>query len=67
MDFFSKAWGLGTLRPPVGPGQRPGGGSWGEAHGGSLILVILGVNFNHIVSPLLKEEMHLYLHYLNEA
>ena len=26
--FFSKSWGLGTaLRPPVGPGQRPGGGS----------------------------------------
>ena len=26
--FFSKSWGLGAaLRPPVGPGQRPGGGS----------------------------------------
>ena len=28
--FFSKAWGLGTtLRPPVGPGKRPGRGSRG--------------------------------------
>ena len=25
VDFFSKAGGLGTLRSPVGPGQRPGG------------------------------------------
>ena len=29
--FFSKAWGLGAaLRPPVGPGQRPGGGGQGR-------------------------------------
>ena len=27
MDFFLKAWGLVALRrPPVGPGQLPGGG-----------------------------------------
>ena len=30
--LFSKTWGLGAaLRPPVGPGQRPGGGPGGEA------------------------------------
>ena len=32
--FFSNAWGLeAALRPPVGSGQRPGGGSGGEALG----------------------------------
>ena len=34
--FFSKAWGLGAaLRPPVGRGQRLGGGQGGEAPGSS--------------------------------
>ena len=34
--IFSKAWGLGaTLRPSVGPGQRPGRGPGGEASGRS--------------------------------
>ena len=40
-----------ALSPPVGPGQRPGGGSGGEAPGSSWILVILEVKFNHIVCP----------------
>ena len=32
VDHFFKAWGLGAAsNPPVGPGQRPGGGSGGEA------------------------------------
>ena len=52
VDFFSKAWSLGAaLRPPVRPGQRPDRGPWGEAPRSSWILVILGVKFNHIVSP----------------
>ena len=34
--FFSKALGLGvTLRPPMGPGQCPGGGQGGKAPGSS--------------------------------
>ena len=34
--FFSKAWNLGAaLMPPLGPGQRLGGGPRGEAPGGS--------------------------------
>ena len=50
--FFSKAWGSGpALRSPVGPGQRPGGFPGGEAPGTSWILAILGVKFNHIISP----------------
>ena len=36
VEFFSKAWCLGAaLRPPVGPGQRPGGGRGGKAPGSS--------------------------------
>ena len=52
VDFFSKARGPGVaLRPPVGLGQSPGGGPGGEGPGSFWILVILGVKFNHIVSP----------------
>ena len=54
--FFLMAWGPGAaLRPPVGPGQSPGRGQGGEAPGSSRILVILGVKFNHIVSPHIGE------------
>ena len=30
-DFFSKAWGLAALKPPVGQEQRPGGSAGGNA------------------------------------
>ena len=36
VDFFFKGMGFGArLRPPVGPGQRPGGSPGGEAPGSS--------------------------------
>ena len=42
--FFFKGMGSGAaLRPPVGPGQRPGGGPGGETRVSSWILLILGV------------------------
>ena len=36
VEFFSKAWGHGAaFRPPLGSGQRLGGGPGGEAPGSS--------------------------------
>ena len=51
--FFSKAWGLGAaFRPQVGPGQRPGRGQRATPpEAPEYKLVILGVKFNHIISP----------------
>ena len=51
VDFFKKGMGFGVRLKTPSPGQRPGGGPGGEGLGSSRILVILGVKFNHIVSP----------------